>query len=195
MSNAIFPTFIGLGWSAPKTPQWNTRVQRAVSGKELRAAYQSRPIWKYGLTYEVLRGDAVNAEIQSLIGFFNARMGSYDSFLFRDPSDNSVTDQGIGVGDGTTTVFGLVRAYGGAVEPIGYADTSAFKVDGSTVTALTITDNHTTVTFTTAPAAGKLVTWTGTYYFRVRFDKDMAEFEQFMKDLWSLKKLELTGVI
>jgi hypothetical protein len=32
-------------------------------------------------------------------------------------------------------------------------------------------------------------------FYRVRFDKDTMEFEQFMKDFWLLKKCDLRGVI
>jgi len=49
------------------------------------------------------------------------------------------------------------------------------------------------VTFTTAPASGAALTWTGTYYFRCRFTKDQIEFDGFMQDLYELKKVEMIG--
>ena len=70
MSN-IFPDLPGLSWNRKKTPMWSTKIQTAASGKELRASYYSYPKWQFSLSYEVLR-DTGQAEIQSLIGLFNA---------------------------------------------------------------------------------------------------------------------------
>jgi hypothetical protein len=47
--------------------------------------------------------------------------------------------------------------------------------------------------FVTAPVSGAAITWTGSYHYRVRFDQDVAEFEQFMKNLWELKTLGFVG--
>src|ERR1700721_1972941 len=52
---AIFPALPGLGWSVSKTPRFATRIQRAVSGRELRVLDQPNPIWSWTLTYSMLR--------------------------------------------------------------------------------------------------------------------------------------------
>src|SRR4051812_12387575 len=108
MSNAIFPTLAGLAWDVLKTPLWSTSVQQSVSGKEIRAQYFSTPIYRWRLSYELLRASAV-AELQTLIGFFHARQGKFDSFLFSDPADNAVVQHGFGLGNGTTVAFQLQR--------------------------------------------------------------------------------------
>jgi uncharacterized protein (TIGR02217 family) len=196
MSNAIFPEFPGLSWGVTKIPTWSTRVQSATSGKELRAAYYSRPIWKFQLSYEVLRADAAHAEYQSLVSFFNLRMGSFESFLYKDPDNNYVTAQPIGIGDGHTVTFPLLHTIGAFTEPIGYSNQAIIYANGAQVmTGVMFTPDGTGVTFATAPAAGVAITWSGFYYYRVRFAKDSNEFEQFMKDFWTSKKVELTGVI
>ena len=195
MSNAIFPQYVGLAWGIHKAPTWSTAVLTAVSGKELRAAYYVRPKWKFSLTYEVLRADLVRAELQSVMAFFNLRMGRFDSFLFKHNSDSTVTDQPLGVGDGVTTVFPLLRSFGGWTEQVGYGDPTAVKLNGVSIGAYTVTDNHTTITMIAPPPAGVNVTWTGTFYYRMRFDKDAAEFEEFMQDLWNYKKIDMMGVI
>jgi hypothetical protein len=51
--------------------------------------------------------------MQTLLGFYNARQGSFDTFLFTDPDDSSITGQQIGIGDGSTKTFQLLRALGG----------------------------------------------------------------------------------
>lgn len=117
MSNAVFPDLPGLDIKTRKTPIWSTQIQTAVSGKELRASLFSYPLYKFGVSFEVLRSGALG-ELETVVGFFNSRKGRFDSFLFTDPEDNSVTGQAFGDCDGVTTAFALVRAYGGHVEPV-----------------------------------------------------------------------------
>jgi uncharacterized protein (TIGR02217 family) len=117
MSNAVFPTLPGLAWGVTKTPIWSTKVQRAASGRELRASYYSYPLWKFQLNYEVLRANAL-AELQTLVGFFNARQGSFDTFLYEDRDDKSVTDQAFGIATPAQSQYQLVRDFGGYVEPV-----------------------------------------------------------------------------
>lgn len=192
MSNAIFPTLAGLAWSTYKTPNWNTKTQKSVNGAELRAKFFIYPIWNFTLSFEFLRADAVNAELQTLLAFFNARSGSYDDFLFMDPTDHTATSQVIATGDGSTKNFPLLHSIGGWVEPIGYSNDASIYVNGvfqSSGVVYNSTNNG--IVFTTAPAAGATITWSGNFYYRVRFAKDANEFENFMKDLWSSKKIEM----
>lgn len=180
-----------------KRPSWKTRVQQMVSGKELRAAYMSYPLWQFSLSYEFLRAGA-QAELQSLVGFFNARQGSFDSFLYSDPNDSSVSGQGFGTGDGATASFQLVRNLGAFIEPVmNLSSAPSIYVDGVLKAATTDYSIGSTglVAFTTAPANGAVLTWTGAFYFRVRFLQDMAEFENFMHQLWTLKRLEFIGAV
>lgn len=193
MSNNIFPALPGLAWSVVKAPAWKTGIQQAVSGKEIRTAYRARPIWRFTLTYEFLRGANGFTEFQTLVAFFNLRMGSFDSFLLLDDSDNVVSGQSLGFGDGVTRSFQLTHSIGGWLEPVGYASNAVLTV-GGVVTAYSTTDNV-TVTFATAPAYGATISWSGSFYYRVRFEKDTMDFDQFMKDFWTLKKCDLLGVI
>ena len=50
------------------------------------------------------------------------------------------------------------------------------------------------ITFVSAPAVGAALTWSGQFYKRVRFARDETEFEEFLQDLWSAKKVELITV-
>jgi hypothetical protein len=52
---AIFPSLPGLAWSVTKAPRFATRIQRAVSGRELRILDQPYPIWTWTLSYSLLR--------------------------------------------------------------------------------------------------------------------------------------------
>ena len=50
------------------------------------------------------------------------------------------------------------------------------------------------VTFTTPPASGAALQWTGYFGFLCRFDDDSAEFEQFMSQLWRAKSVKFRSV-
>ena len=194
MSNAVLPSLPGVTWSKGKQPQWSTKIQQAVSGREVRAAFRVAPLYKFSLTYEVLRELVPFSEIQSLIGFFNLRQGSFDSFLYTDPSDNAVTAQSFGVGDGVQTVFSLTRSYGGHAEYVANLNgaPSIFK-SGVLTSAYTINDGI--VTFNPAPLAASALTWTGSYYYRARFMSDTLDFDNIMSKLWALKKLEFLACL
>lgn len=49
------------------------------------------------------------------------------------------------------------------------------------------------VTFANTPATAAILTWTGNFYYRVRFSADSADFNEFMYQLWDLKKLSFVG--
>jgi len=194
---AIFPVLPGLAWSVTKQPRFATRIQRAVSGRELRALDQPYPIWTWTLTYSVLRDGGGYDELRTLMGFFLAQQGAFATFLYEDPADNAVAAQMLGTGDGSASAFALVRTMGGFAEPIAAPhavtgvyfdgvrqDPSGYSVDADTGV----------VTFAAPPSAGKAVAADFTYYFRVRFADDSAEFENFMFRLWSLRQVKWQSV-
>jgi uncharacterized protein (TIGR02217 family) len=174
MSTAVFPTLSGLGWDVVRTPIWSTQVQTNVSGKESAVGYWSYPRWQWELTYNYLRCGPINgttySEFQSLVGFYNARRGRMDSFLYQDADDNAVTGQQIGVGNGST-VFQLARSFGGFAEPI-FAPllVSNIYVNGVNKAGHWTVSNWGSatpgvVTLDAAPAAGQPVTADFSYYF------------------------------
>jgi hypothetical protein len=167
MSQAVFPSLPGLRWNVSRAPQWATKIQRSSSGKETRIAYMTAPIWRWVLQFEFLRQDATYTELSQLVGFFNARRGQFDSFLYTDPADN-VYDL-----NGATSIYknAVVQASGYAISAAGV------------------------VTFSVAPAAGIALTWSGAYYWRVRFEQDMAEARNFLYQLWNLQQLAFVSVL
>ena len=205
MSQGIFPALPGLSWPVTKTPMFSTKIQRAVSGREYRAAFYQYPLYTFSISYEVLRDRAAFLEQQELLGFFLARQGSFDDFLYTDPNDNAVTAQNFGTGTGSATVFPLVRTFGAGgftendlvqnVNAItGIYDNGVAVVQGAGAGNYTI-DSLGNVTFGTAPVSTHALTWTGTYYYRCRFLADTADFSQLMSGLWELKKLEFLGAL
>ena len=200
MSTQLFPSLAGLEYPVVRTPIFSTLVQKAVSGQENRAALQVYPRWQYTLSFNFLRDDG-NNEFRTLVAFFLARQGMYDSFLFNDIDDNSVTGQTIGVGDGSTVRFQLARTFGGFTEPVLAPNVvSNLKVNG--VAKVNGTDygiggwengstpNGTVNFFTGAPGAGQTITADLTYYWPCRFLADQYDFSKFMNRLWEQKKLD-----
>lgn len=190
----------GLKWGTVKTPMWSTGIQKTASGRELRAAFFSYPLYKISLSYEVLRSGAL-AELQTMVGFFNARQGSFESFLYLDPEDNAVVNQVFGFGVAGQTQYQLVRAYGGYVEPVqaprllahgGPAPT--IMVNGVVQTSGVTVGEDGVVTFAAEPSVGASLSWTGGYFWRCRFMQDSVDFDRFLYQLWSLKKIELRTV-
>ena len=196
MSSLVFPTLPGLAWSVLKTPIWKTVVQESISGMELRVSLMSYPRYRIVLTYEVLRSTNGFTELQTLISFFNQVRGSWDTFLWLDPDDNTCTGQNFGTGDGATRIFNLSRLYGSFTEPVqDFVGTPALYANGVLQTAGTdYTVALGVVTFTSAPAVSASLTWTGQFYKRVRFTTDETEFEAFMYGLWAVKKVEFITV-
>lgn len=197
MSNLIYPTLPGLSIDVKRTPIHKTEVRESASGLELRATYQAYPKYLITLKYEILRADAL-AEKQALEGFFNARRGSFDDFLFLDNKDNSCVDQPFALGDGVTLTFRLTRAIvtAGLQEPVSAIyNTPTIKHNSVTQgSGYTIDFNTGKITYIVAPAVGVALTWSGNYYWRVRFYKDETEFSQFLWDLWKADKVELVTV-
>jgi uncharacterized protein (TIGR02217 family) len=205
---AIFPTLPGLAWSVTKAPRFATRIQRAVTGRELRVVDQASPIWTWTLTYSLLRDKWDNRgpgglgagydELRTLAGFFLQQQGALQPFLFDDPSDDAVSAQLLSIGDGVTSSFQLQRNMGGFAEAITAPNTvSAVFFNGVRQAAgqYTVNADSGFLTFVAPPPAGISVTADFTYYFRVRFTDDTAEFENFMFQLWQLKQIKLQSVL
>lgn len=193
MSNAIFPTLAGLGWNILKVPEFNTKVQRSVNLSELRASFSNAPIYNYTLHFDLLRDDVTHNEVKNLIGFFLARYGSWDSFLYSDPDDSEVAGQALGIGDGAETAFQLVRSYGAQTENVCNIETITEVTVANTPTGNFTASSTGLITFTAAPAANAVIAWTGSYYHRCRFTADTQDFNQFMRQLWEVRSLEFRG--
>ena len=201
----VFPSLPGLAWSVSKTPTFQTRIQRAVSGRELRALDYPYPLWQFTLVFDLLRDNPAAGydELRTLMGFFMLCQGAFGTFLFRDPSDDQVTGQQIGVGNASATIFQLQRSMGatlpggGFLEPILAPNlVSAVYLDGVTQSPASYGVDPRTglVTFATAPGSGLVITADYSYYFRCRFIDDSYAFEDFMFRLWQLKKLTFISV-
>jgi uncharacterized protein (TIGR02217 family) len=196
------PALPGLSWSRRKTPGFNTRIASHASGREVRVALMSYPLYEFEATYNGLTSSASAfaglgaSSLQSLMGFFLQLQGQFGTFLYADPDDNTVTAQGIGAGDGTTTAFQFSRALGGFAEPVGWVTALAnVYLNGVAQPGANYSLNAPNIlTFTTPPGAGVVVAADFSYAFQCRFLDDHMEFEEFMASLWKLEKMKFRSV-
>lgn len=204
MSNYIFPEFQGWAWDKTKTPQWSTTIYEADSGLETRVQKWSYPRYKIKLNYNFMTDDSINSisltkgELEELQGFFNSVGGTFGDFLFRDDVENTCNGQAFGEGDGSTTEFQLVRSLPNWVEPVkGIVETPTIYIDTGDGPVKTIDftfDNYGVITFNSAPATGSILSWSGAYYFRCRFDNDELELNRDWDGLWSNIEVDLITV-
>lgn len=185
----VFPFLKGQSFGQKK-PLWSTTTLSSKSGRVFRKQNFSFPIWQFNLSFASLAQKATRMDLDRIWAFFNSCAGQYGSFLYYDPYDNAVTGQPIGVGDGVTTQFQLMRSvpYGGNFaweEPV-YAENGrpVVTVDGVATNAFSIIAPG-VVKLTSAPGIGSVVSWTGSFYFYCHFTQDDLNVQQLNSLLWS----------
>lgn len=194
MSKYVLPELAGLDITVTRKPKFSTKIQTAVSGKEKRVSYWSYPKFSFKISYEVLFAEQARNDFATIMGFFLARQGSFDTWLFDCPNDNHITDQVLGISDGVQNTFQLANNIGGFVFPIlDIKPNPIVKVNDVVVTNYTISDDGLLV-FVNPLNEGDIVKASFGFYYRVRFDKDEIEFERFAEDLYSLKSFEFISV-
>lgn len=203
MSTQVFPTLTGEEWDIKRSQiQGGVTVQESISGKRTSIQNWSSPRWAWEVSFSYLDATPTVADLQTLMGFFNSRGGRYDTFLYTDKDDYTVTTQALGTGDGTTAAFQLVRTWGGFVEPI-FAPNTVSKVYVNGVDAgganWSVTSWGATspgvVTFNGGhiPTAGQAVTADFTFYWPCRFDDDSLMYNNFMKYLYENKTVKFSS--
>jgi uncharacterized protein (TIGR02217 family) len=200
MTNLIYPTFQGWSYKKEKTAIWKTNIYEATSGKEVRIQKWSYPRYKITLNYNFMTDNNINSitldkgDVEKLQGFFNSVGGNCDDFLFYDDVENYCNNNIFGTGDGSTKIFQLYRTLPNWVEPVkGIVEKPKIYINGTQTNAFTW-DNDGKITFTAAPAAGAILTWTGNYYFRVRFENEELEVSRTYDGLWEGIEINLITV-
>lgn len=199
MTLPVLPNLPGLTWNVHKKPTFSTLVAPHVSGRETRLGLYARALYEFELVYEGLDsagyypGLQANS-LQSLMGFYLTCQGQLNPFLYVDPTDNAVTATAFGTGDGVTTVFALARVIGGYSEPISYTNAITQVTVNGTPTSAYSTFAPNLVQFTTAPASGAALAWTGTFGYQCRFLDDQIDFENFMQGAWAMNSLKFRSI-
>jgi uncharacterized protein (TIGR02217 family) len=171
------------GFGARGGPERLTEVVELASGREERNSpwADSRRRWDAG------PGMRSADDLAGLVAFFEARRGRLYAFRFRDPLDHRSCapsgepgpgDQLIGTGDGTRTVFPLIKRYGAG--PDAYERAIALPVPGTVRVAVDGVEAAVSVeggaaVLDFAPEAGAAVTAGYLFDTPVRFDTDRLE--------------------
>ena len=163
-----FPDDISRG--ARGGPERRTQIVTLASGDEERNSSWANSRRRYDVSYGIRRA----GDLAAVVAFFEARNGRLHGFRFKDWSDHrscapsqpiAATDQAIGVGDGTTTAFQLVKQYRSG--PQAWARIITKPVPGSVRIAVNGTERNSgwtidpatgRVTFSTAPTTGTTIT-------------------------------------
>lgn len=215
MTLNLFPTTVTISWDVEKSPNWSTRMQRAVSGREIRTSDYVIPIYTYTLKWEFMRdkwnlqgtppqyGRAYPTiatpydELRQVWNFFNTQQGANIPFRFLDPSDNNTrppnalatpASSTFAIGDGTTTTFQMAS-------PLLAPAIPNVIISVTPAVSYTIDPDTGLITFSSAPANGVSIGADFSYYMKLRFAEDQASATNFLYQLWSLKALKLVSVL
>jgi uncharacterized protein (TIGR02217 family) len=176
---------LALGRYATISPEYSTTDSVTASCHERRQTQRTDS----RLRFDVGPGIRSDAELGTLIAFFRARRGAARGFRLADPFDfssNAMTDaptpldQLIGLGDGLTASFQLVKRYGDAddpqLRPISRPrdGTVVVSVDGVVCNDFTLASGG-TVVFEAAPDAGAEVRAGFLFDVPVRFAEDRLD--------------------
>jgi uncharacterized protein (TIGR02217 family) len=182
--DVTFPFSVAMG--ARGGPVRRTEIVPLASGREERNTpwAHSRRRWN------AAPGIKTREDIATLTAFFEARRGQLFGFRFRDPVDHASapdvtpTDQPLGVGDGATTTFQLIKRYEDAganydrviTRPI--AGSVRIAVDGleqAVGSDFSVDADTGKVSFSATPALGAVLTSGYRFDVPVRFDTDRLD--------------------
>ncbi len=202
MSPPQLPSLPGLTWGVHKKPTFGTLVAPHVSGREVRVGLFAHALYEFELAYGADGGLDSNGlypgltaqSLQTLMGFFLTCQGQLNSFLYADPTDNAANAVAFGTGDGSTRTFTLTRSIGGYIEPASYVTSISQVTVAGTPTSAYTTAAPNTITFTTAPASGAALAWTGLFAFQCRFIEDQIDFENVMSGLWQIGSIKFRQI-
>ena len=184
--NISFP--LPLAFGASGGPSRRTDITQLASGAE----HRNTPHAQSRRRYNAGAGVKSISELHDLIAFFEARFGQLYSFRFRDPldykscssdKDTSSTDQTIGIGDGETADFQLMKSYSDRAgkydrritKPV--SETVRIAINGTEIPASDIALNELTgeVVFNTSPPPNAIITAGFEFDVPVRFDTDQLD--------------------
>lgn len=199
------PSLPGLAWSRHKKPGFSTRVASHASGREVRVALMTYPLYEFETAYNGLSSTASPAaaqtglgasSLQSLMGFFLRLMGQAGVFLYTDPDDSAATGQAIGVGDGATQCFVMGRSLGGFNEPVSWVASIANVYFNGIVQpgGTYVLEPPNTLAFYQVPDAGVAIAADFSFAFQCRFLDDQMDFEEFMASLWKLGGMKFRSI-
>ena len=178
MNYPIMPQLpISMASGIHKTPVFNTARQKSAAGYVSALALQPYPTWQFEFSLDHIQGNeaAASTILAKFFGVFMSTCGGAIPFLFVDPQNSGVLTDQFGTGNGTTTAFQLSRNINGAVDIVQFVIGSPLiYINGTLTTSYTMSVTG-VVTFSTPPAVGAVLTWTGSFYYLCRFSEDTLD--------------------
>jgi hypothetical protein len=212
----VFPT-LPQGFPVKVDIVLDTIIGTTKSLREVRVAMQQFPLWDIELRFEELRDQTQNiisdsqfpgyTEYMRLVQLWLSMYGQANIFAFDCPWDDSRLDQLIGVGDGSTYKYTIVRTWGtGALAtaaPVGLVNvitnvkiagvatnTLHYKIDRNKIYFI-----NTVTNIPEPPAIGANITMTFSYYYLCRFVADEQDWEEFAKNRYTVPSLKFRAVV
>jgi uncharacterized protein (TIGR02217 family) len=192
-----FPEKISYG--AQGGPKYAVEITKTKAGYEQRNLNIPEGLCQYDVAHGVKKRQQYN----ELLAFFRARKGKLYGFRYKDWLDYKAFDQTIGIGDGSTTTFQLIKTYADDVgtdirtinKPV--PNTVIVYVNGILYSTDDWSCDYTTglITFTTAPIKAAAITADFEFDVPVRFDIDQmaASYDDFQAINW--KNISLVEVL
>jgi uncharacterized protein (TIGR02217 family) len=190
-------------------PMFKNVIQEAIAGNEQRFAQWTHCRGVGDISYGLLKSDDVAGDFAAILALWRAHFGSLYPFRFKDWSDYIADDELFGTGDGSETEFQLVKTYDPSqillntpgslfyVRSISLLATApVIEVNGVTKTVTTdYTIANGLETFTSPPAVGHPITWSGEFDIPVRFDMEQLPVIMNEGDLVALRSMPIKEVI
>jgi len=171
-------------------PTYMNVIQEAISGQEQRVRVWARCRGEWDIGYTILDTAETAGTFRAVVALFRAHFANLYPFPFKDWGDYQLTDEIIGIGDGSDTTFQIIKVYDPSrillatpgsrtyVREI-YLPRSGLvvKVNGVTKTIATDYTIGSTgiITFTSAPANTHAITVTGEFDVPVRFNTNKLD--------------------
>lgn len=199
-SETRLPVSVSLG--AVGGPRWPSTFVTLKSGVEKRNTPWAEPIHEYNIGYAIQDIDTAF----DIIDFFESRSGTLYGFRFKDWSDYKScapqetptdTDVTIGVGDGSTTTFQLVKTYGTHERKITKPVSGTVVIsldDVSTGSGWSVDTTTGIVTFDTAPTSSVVVKAGFEFDVPVKFVTDSIEIvveDSYIASIPDIKLMEI----
>ena len=177
--------------------EFNTTIITSKNGKEYRNVNWNNNKMKFN----IVNGIKTKTELDEVIKFFRNVKGKAYGFRFKDWTDFSATNQQIGIGDGETKEFQLIKTYtingNTYTRKIKKPVISTIKVflDGIETNDFSIDLTNGLITFEVAPSDTTIITANFEFDVPVRFNNDLLEVSLNSLSSGKINNLELIEII
>lgn len=167
-----FPEDISSG--AKGGPMYNTNISASVNGFETRQIRWQQALSKYDVSHAIKSSE----QMEKLISFFRVCKGKALGFRFKDPIDNYVYKQVIGIGDGKKQQWQLIKEYSCENEKISreiykpVPNSEAIRINGKSTKNYTLDYTTGLIKFNKPLAKGEVIEADFSFDVPVRFNMD-----------------------